>query len=249
MPNNQLPLQASPYSRSYNSFSGVDIKAVFANRVLGELQAISYSITREKAPIYTMGSADPRSFSRGKRGIAGTLVFVVFDRHVILANLGGYAEGGGLRFQSDKDDIRPEFQSKAYFDGVTTSAGGSLSGVLTANRAIGGINPTGSPASDTINNQESPIANVGGDQELAYAWYADQIPPFDVTLAAANEYGALSVMRIFGVELLNEGYGVSIDDIVSEQQHTYVARTVIGWTPVKSDNADAIARQGTNSGS
>ena len=28
---------------------------------------------------YTMGSAEPRSFSRGKRGIAGTLVFVLFD--------------------------------------------------------------------------------------------------------------------------------------------------------------------------
>ena len=75
----------SPYSRSYNSFSGVDIRAVFANKIIGELQAISYSITREKAPIYTMGSADPRSFSRGKRGIAGTLVFVVFDRHVLLS--------------------------------------------------------------------------------------------------------------------------------------------------------------------
>jgi ribulose 1,5-bisphosphate synthetase/thiazole synthase len=40
-------------------------------------------------------------------------------------------------------------------------------------------------------------------------------------------------MRIFGVEIMNEGCGVSIDDIVTEQQHTYVARTIIGWRPVK----------------
>ena len=52
-------------------------------------------------------------------------------------------------------------------------------------------------------------------------------------------------MRIFGVEILNEGYGVSIDDIVSEQQHTYVARTIIGWQPVNSSNAEAIASQGS----
>ena len=101
---------ASPFSRSYNSFSGVDIKGVFASKVIAELQAISYSVTREKAPIYTMGSADPRSFSRGKRGIAGTLVFVVFDRHVLLSLLGGYSNDGGLKFQSDKDDIRPDFR-------------------------------------------------------------------------------------------------------------------------------------------
>jgi hypothetical protein len=216
---------ASPYARSYNSFSGVDIKGVFANKVIASLQAISYSITREKAPIYTMGSADPRSFSRGKRGIAGTLVFVVFDRHVLLSELGGYAAGGGLKFQSDVDDIRPEFKNA-----------GSMQSNLTSTSGVA--------ASDRVQDQESNIATVGGDQEIAGAWYTDQIPPFDVTLAAANEYGALAVMRIFGVELLNEGYGVSIDDIVSEQQHTYVARQIIGWTPVPSLNADLIAAQG-----
>lgn len=223
-----MPGVVSPFARSYNSFSGVDIKGVFGNKVIAELQAISYSITREKAPIYTMGSADPRSFSRGKRGIAGTLVFVMFDRHVVLSSLGGYSPDGGLMFQSDKDDIRPDFRNLHQ-------------------EAVGPTNLTSSStrtAADTVQNQESPISSVGSDQELARAWYADQIPPFDVTLAAANEYGALAVMRIYGVELLNEGYGVSIDDIVSEQQHTYVARTIIGWTEVKSRNALAIASQG-----
>jgi hypothetical protein len=219
---------SSPYSRSYNSFSGVDIKAIFANMGVAELQAISYSITREKAPIYTMGSADPRSFSRGKRGIAGTLVFVVFDRHVLLSTLGGYRHDKGLMFQSDKDDIFPEFLPS---DGALTTGGGlnSISGVT---------------AGTSVEEAESPLTSVASDQSMAGAWYTDQIPPFDVTLAAANEYGALAVMRIFGVELLNEGYGVSIDDIVSEQQHTYVARTVLGWQPVDSPNRDAIAQQG-----
>lgn len=216
---------SSPYSRSYNSFSGVDIKGVFANKVIAELQAISYSITREKAPIYTMGSADPRSFSRGKRGIAGTLIFIVFDRHVLLSVLGGYSADGGLKFQSDKDDIRPQFRNAETFGASLTSSSTRT-------------------AADTVATQESSLSSVGSDQELASAWYADQLPPFDVTLAAANEYGALAVMRIFGVELLNEGYGVSIDDIVSEQQHTYVARTVIGWTPIPSANATTIANQG-----
>ena len=102
--------QTSVFTRGYNSFSGVDIKAVFNNQVIGELQAISYSISREKAPIYTMGSADPRSFSRGKRGIAGTLIFIVFDRHPILSAFGAYQPEANQRllFLSDVDDVRPE---------------------------------------------------------------------------------------------------------------------------------------------
>ena len=87
---------------------------------------------------------------------------------------------------------------------------------------------------------ESNIVNVGGDQAITAPWYADQIPPFDITLAAANEYGALAVMRIFQVEILNEGYGVSIDDIVSEQQMTYVARQVINWQNIPNPNADKV---------
>jgi hypothetical protein len=41
----------SEISRSYNSFSGADIKAVIGPYQFAELQAVSYSITREKAPI------------------------------------------------------------------------------------------------------------------------------------------------------------------------------------------------------
>lgn len=224
--------QVSAFSRSYNSFSGIDIKAVFASKVMAEIQAISYSITREKAPIYTMGSPDPRSFSRGKRGIAGTLVFIVFDRHTILSTLGGYASDGGLKFLSDIDDLRPEFQDLQ---------GGNLvpDPVAAAQRLAAGLPPR--TAGNTVDVQETPIAGPGTDQAISPAWYVDQIPPFDVTLAAANEYGALAVMRIFGVELINEGYGVSVDDIVSEQQYTYVARTIIGWTPVTPNFVSTVA--------
>jgi len=64
------------YTRSFSTFSGADIKAVFAGVEIGTLQAISYAVQREKAPIYTLGRANPRAFSRGKRGIAGTMVLL-----------------------------------------------------------------------------------------------------------------------------------------------------------------------------
>jgi hypothetical protein len=47
-----------------------------------------------------------------------------------------------------------------------------------------------------------------------------------VTITGANEYGAMCAAKIFGIEILNEGWGSSIDDAVSEMQATFVARTV-----------------------
>lgn len=212
---------AKAIGQSYNSFSGIDIKAVFNNVVIGELQAISYSITREKAPIYTMGSADPRAFGRGKRGIAGTMIFIVFDRGALVGTFGAFARNPGdqLNFSADKEELRS----------VQAGNTANIQQGIAESRAL----------LEAARN-ESPIQNVGDDQAITAPWYADQIPPFDVTLAAANEYGALAVMRIFQIEILNEGYGVSIDDIVSEQQMTYVARQVINWQPIDNPNIDKI---------
>jgi hypothetical protein len=200
----------SEFTRGYNSFSGVDIKAVFGTKSIGTLQGISYSISREKAPVYTMGSADPRAFARGKRGIAGSLVFIQFDTEPLLEEM------SNLRFISDIDDLRPEYQA-----GLTNPQTPTL---VTA--GAGSTNAPGVPAQQ----QESDLSGtVFSDQAASAPWYPDQIPPFDIVLAAANEYGAVASMQVLGVELLNSGYGVSIDDIVSEHQYTYIAASVMPW--------------------
>lgn len=46
----------------------------------------------------------------------------------------------------------------------------------------------------------------------AVANYSDQLPPITITLTSMNEYGNISAMHLLGVELINEGSGVSIDD-------------------------------------
>ena len=65
------------------------------------------------------------------------------------------------------------------------------------------------------------VTSPASGKELATPWYSDQILPFDITLAGANEYGAMCAAKIFGVEILNEGSGVSIYDAVTEMQATY----------------------------
>lgn len=78
---------ASPTISTLTSFSGADLVATFANKAIGELQQISWSIQRDKAPVFTCGSPDARSFSRGKRGIAGTMMFAVFDHDSLVEAL------------------------------------------------------------------------------------------------------------------------------------------------------------------
>lgn len=214
-----MATNVSQFSRVYNSFSGVDIKAVFQGKTVGDLQAISYSVTREKAPIYTMGSADPRSYSRGKRGIAGTMIFIVFDQHGLLELMKTRV------FWSDKDDVRPVAvnQNTSKLDELVAPNADPTRPILPANQGA-----------------EMEIQDVFSDQELMNPWYSDQIPPFDVVLAANNEYGASAKMVIYGCEILNEGSGFSIDDIVVETQFTYAARMIFPWTRVTNVMGKAV---------
>lgn len=209
----------SEIARSYNSFSGSDIRAVIGNTPFAEIQAISYSVTREKAPIYTMGSADPRAFSRNKRGVAGSLVWINFDRHALLNII--YQNNGV--FVANVDDVRPEFNPASE---QLLSQTAIFTSSLTRAVAI--------PLPTTIDSADVPINAVSGFKQEAAPWYSDQILPFDVTLAATNEIGAASTMKIFGVEILNEGSGVSIDDAVTEMQATWVARLVEPWQAVQT---------------
>ena len=208
----------SEIARSYNSFAGADYRACIGQYQFAELQAVSYSITREKAPIYTMGSPDPRAYARNKRGIAGTLIWVNFDRHALLYLF--YLARG--KFVAQADEIRPQYQSPTSGSAVFSS---QLVRDLGPQFGIG----TTIDQLDTI-----PITAAGQMQEVVAPWYSDQILPFDITLAGTNEIGAATTMKIFAVEILNEGSGVSIDDAVTEMQATWVARLVEPWSAVQT---------------
>jgi hypothetical protein len=83
------------------------------------------------------------------------------------------------------------------------------------------------PVNATVDELDNiPLSEVQGFKEPALPWYSDQALPFDITVAAANEYGAAASAKLFGVEILNEGFGSSVDDSVLEMQATFVARSV-----------------------
>lgn len=186
-------------SRTYTSFGGVDIRIVIDGETVGQAQAVSYAVQRAKGPIYTLGHADPWSFARGKRGIAGTVVALMLDQHLVLST--PFAD---RNFLADKDEIFATVADLNDASGLDD---------------LGPLDP----------GFTFDASDLSGAYQVSKAWYMDQLPPFDFVLVAVNEYGKAATMRIYGVEIMNEGSGVSIDDLSIESQMTWIARTILPW--------------------
>ena len=214
-------MSAENYMKTYSTFGGCDIVATFNGKVIGELQAITYSLTREKVPVYTMGSAEPRSFSRGKRGIAGNLVFVSFNRDALLSELGDkniskYKANDAAWLANDKEAA--QFISIEQWDAFMSEL----------------ANPNGTSSNGEVGKTNNLVTDEAKPR------YADEVLPFDITISLANEYGNKAVTVIYGVEILNEGIGFSIDAPTSERAYTFVARSVDTMTPVDEENLGVI---------
>lgn len=222
-------------SRTYTSYSGVDIRVVINGKPAGSMQALSYAIQREKAPIYVMGSVDPISYSRGKRGIAGTMISLMMDRHFLHSD-----SFQGEHYLGDKDEM---------FASITGNANGSLLDARGGDAAVKLALREGNVVSAERRAEQGggreaqrqyALQDISQNYQVAPVYYVDQILPFDIAIVAANEYGQSAQMRLYGCEILNEGSGFSIDDIVIENQMTYVCRTILPWRSFKLADAEQL---------
>lgn len=210
--------------KEYHSFGGVDIHAVLGDQVFGELQMVAYRAERDKSLVFTLGSANARSIARGKRYISGTCVFVIFDRDSLLEAM-------------DRQN-----NSTVYLDKHETAnyrRGGSGVNGLTAGSRTAARN------GGTVVGQNALIdtANLNTTQQIQQtlvtptrARLADQLLPFDITLVGANEFGHTTKMVIYGVEIMSESGGVSIDDMALEKQMSFLARSVSNWEAIDVSN-------------
>lgn len=58
------------------------------------------------------------------------------------------------------------------------------------------------------------------------AFLVDELPPFDVVISLANEYGLRSKLVIYGVRLLNEGQVMSVNDVFTENTYQFMATDI-----------------------
>ncbi len=235
-------------SRTYTSYSGVDIKVVINGKPAGSMQALSYAIQREKAPIYVMGSVDPISYSRGKRGIAGTMISLMMDRHFLHSD-----SFQGEKYLADKDEIFASVGNGDVNEALNNAQGGDATvGLETVDQSGRVGNDRARRNAELGGGREASrafdVSSLSSNYQVAPVYYVDQILPFDIAIVAANEYGQSAQMRLYGCEILNEGSGFSIDDIVIENQMTYVCRTILPWRSFQMTQSDELynAVKGTN---
>jgi hypothetical protein len=246
---------ASRVVSTYTTFSGIDITAIFDNLVMATLSGLATSLTREKVPVYTFGSANARSISRGKRACAGSMQFTLFDRDSFYNMFLDeshyyYAHADEVNYLTNPINI-------AAFVGTffpASAANNFATGLSGGDTLVGGARDTqftaaGPQNRNTVDNRAGQSFGVSGADAnngvagalsvRRAAQHADQVYPFDITMAAQNEYGRASSCAIIGVEIINEGGGVSVDDITNEQQMTYIAITKTPWVPITTGDDPA----------
>jgi hypothetical protein len=211
----------------YKAFSGANIFATIGNRRVGSLQALTVSITREVAALYSFSDANPKAFVKGKRGIAGTLVFTQFDRHALLRDVFENMYG--------KDISSTSAWNSTLLSGQF-AGGDTLINPFTAQvrnwGAPGGLQVgKGLPGTDVPENIQREIKEIYDLVGAQKTTYSDQLPEFDITVTMVNEAGDAAFCVIGGVVLVNEGWGYTLDDLTSEVAFTYVARSI---TPLAS---------------
>ena len=256
---------ASPTIQTLTSFSGADLVATFANKVIGDLQQISWAVQRDKAPVFTCGSPDARSFSRGKRGLAGSMVFAVFDHDALVSALqsvwndiapSAMFTAAANNKRANSEDFTNALDMIKWNQTVSNIQNGisddNNSGVSLDDRAGYGFSFGSTTSGDYTNAINAQVANGSnntpsidedgfvdgwandGDKIYVPAGfspirgenviYADTLPPFDVTLTFASEYGHTAFQKIYDVDILNESSGASVDTVVMARQVTWIAR-------------------------
>lgn len=67
------------------------------------------------------------------------------------------------------------------------------------------------------------IENINESSKAGALYLVDELPPFDLIISAANEYGYRSSLVIYGIRLLNEGQVMSINDVFTENTYQFFA--------------------------
>ncbi|MCI9974723.1 hypothetical protein JY742_01195 [Clostridioides difficile] len=212
---------ASTNINTLTAFSGADLIVSFANQVIGELQKISWSIEREKKPVYTLGSPDARSFSSGKREIKGSLVFAMFDQDSLIKSMKSilkssestvFTTSGTLAITEEENFINAVEMLKWNVTAQDAMNMNSKSKYNENNSRV-------SDENFKVLNGFSPIR----DNRIVYL---DSLPPFDITMTFGNEQGQCAFQKIYDVDIVDESSEVSIDTIVLEKKLNYRARKI-----------------------
>jgi hypothetical protein len=210
--------------KTFSAFSGADIVAYMGHKRVASLQGITVSITREVMPVFVMGDPNPKAFVKGKRAIAGNLVFTQFDKHAILKM--SKLLDQNVNFIGDIDYFQIPDNIKLNNLQTQTVNVQSLASQFGAGGDVNSTRVSLTDDAGIYNAIARELAETYALVATRRVRYSDQVPPFDVTITMVNELGQVAYTAIHNVQLVNEGWGYTLDDLNSEAAFTFVARAV-----------------------
>lgn len=75
---------------------------------------------------------------------------------------------------------------------------------------------------------------------------ADELPPFDIMVVCANEYGQTTRMMIYGIDITDDSQVLSVEDLYTENTFNFVARDVDEFTEYKETSYATGHNSGAN---
>lgn len=72
----------------------------------------------------------------------------------------------------------------------------------------------------------------------------DELPPFDITVVMVNEYGEAQFTGLLGVEVLDSGVNLTIDDLALNTTYSYMAQRWVPLQPLGHSTPEAALQRG-----
>lgn len=184
-------------------FSGADVAVIFGEEYIGECISFTLGVNREAGPLYVMGRKSPIAIPKGKRGIGGSFVLAQLGYDALLEYVDSVIKDPAKREIWIRGDEEVLQMNGSTYDRAKTP---EISSAGSQSTAAGAVNV----AQSDLWVKTKPF-------------YVDQLPPFNITVVGVNEQGEKMGFRVYGVTILNNGVGISVDELNMEQKYTFVA--------------------------
>lgn len=221
-----------------STFSGADYTVYFNDRRVANLEALTWSSSRESIANFGLGDPNAHSVTKGKRIIVGSMTMTVWARHALLGEVfNAFGRRAGDRDFTLADILRQDSPAAQIlspdYQRLTTSTTGAGSRSVPKPRAGDdlGINSSVSRGLSFADFQTIRREQVERAVNFTYSQrlkWADQLPPFDITLVGANEQGDVTQMSLLQIHITQETGGASINDLGNSTAFSFIA---LNWEP------------------
>lgn len=169
--------------------------------VIDSIQTLSYQIHTDKAPVRAIGFKYPKGYTHGQRLIAGSLITTVINEHPLIQLI---------------DQVNSLFNWTGGFEPQR----------LTQSKKVLQQNI------DIYNSYKSKeklekFTDASMNRELIpSSTLIDQLPPLNCSILGVNEAGNAVHVMLYGLEFINDGAVLSVQDILTENTSTFVCQDI-----------------------